>query len=54
MVKTKIIPEEMDSIAYFWECPQCKKVIKGKTPNEVSYNGGLHLSSHKKKKEKKQ
>jgi hypothetical protein len=49
MVKNKIVPEEMESISYFWKCPKCDRVIKGKTPNEVSFNGGLHLDSHKEK-----
>jgi len=49
MVKQKIIVEEIKTTAYQWKCPKCDKVIIGSTPQQVEYNGDLHLDSHKEK-----
>ena len=46
MVKQKDI-KEIKTLAYEWKCPKCDKVIVGSTPQQVAFNGGLHLDSHK-------
>lgn len=54
MVKLKDIPtEEIKTLAYKKVCPICKKQIIGTTPQQVSFNMGLHLDSHKLKEKKK-
>lgn len=52
MVKLKDIPtEEIKTTAYKKVCPICSRVIIGSTPQQVSFNMGLHLDSHKEKKQ---
>ena len=48
MVKLKDIPtEEIKVVAYKKVCPICGKEIVGSKPQQVSFNMGLHLDSHK-------
>jgi len=51
MVKQKIETEETTVKAHSWKCSQCDKIIVGSTPQQVAFNAGLHLDSHKGKKD---
>lgn len=49
MVK-QIKTEEVKITAHKWVCPQCNKEVVGSTPQQVAFNAGLHLDSHRSKK----
>jgi hypothetical protein len=46
MVK-QVKTEEIKITAHKWVCPKCAKEIIGSTPQQVAFNSGLHLDSHK-------
>lgn len=47
MVKQKITTTKTTVEAHTWSCPKCDKIIVGSTPQQVAFNAGLHLDSHK-------
>jgi hypothetical protein len=51
MVKQKIVAEKIQIEAYSITCEKCGKVIVGSKPQEVAFNMGLHIDSHKEKKQ---
>ena len=52
MGKLKIITKTKTIEAHYWECPKCAKEIVGSTPQQVAFNAGLHLESHKREEER--
>lgn len=50
MEEKKITMKKTTIQAYTWKCRECGLVINGSRPNEVSFNAGLHVEYHARKK----